>query len=148
MGSQQLKHVDEALLNRPANRPVPKDSTDNGISLLTIIGFMFLTFNSGMAVYRSNGDLVAISFVGFSYVDLVSLFYCLRWYERTSPESPRRQHLKMAVWLLTTMLTAAFSYKVAAIMPFPVQVLVWSMAAATVLGGFYAFFLHQDGTKE
>jgi len=86
--------------------------------------------------------------VGFSYADLVSLFYCLRWYESTPPESPRREHLKMAVWLLTMMLTAAFSYKVAAIMPFPVQVLVWSMAGATVLGGFYAFFLHREGTKE
>ena len=43
-----------------------------------------------------------------------------------------------------TMLTAVFSYKVAAIMPLPVQVLVWAMAAATVLGGFYAFFLHSD----
>jgi len=148
MSSQQLKHVDEALLDRPGKQPAPKDTKDHGISLLTIIGFMFLTFNSGMAVYRSNGDLGAISFVGFSYVDLVSLFYCLRWYESTPPESPRREHLKMAVWLLTTMLTAAFSYKVAAIMPFPVQVLVWSMAGATVLGGFYAFFMHREGTKE
>jgi len=25
---------------------------------------------------------------------------------------------------------------------------VWSMAGATVLGGFYAFFLHREGTKE
>jgi len=148
MSSHQLKHVDEALLNRPGNWPVPKETKDHGTSLLTIIGFIFLTFNSGMAVYQSNGDLGAISFVGFSYADLVSLFYCLRWYESTPPESPRREHLKMAVWLLTTMLTAAFSYKVAAIMPFPVQVLVWSMAGATVLGGFYAFFLHREGTKE
>jgi hypothetical protein len=147
MGSQQLKLVDEALLKRPANKPVAKDSRDHGTSVLTIIGLIFLTFNSGMAVYRSNGDTGAIFFVGFSYVDLVSLFYCLRLYESTPPESSHREHLKMAVWLLTTMLTAAFSYKVAAIMPFPVQVLVWSMAGATVLGGFYAFFLHQEGTK-
>ncbi|CAL5023155.1 unnamed protein product [Urochloa decumbens] len=148
MSSEQLKLVDEeALLKHPANRPAPRNSTDHGIPLLMVIGFMFLTFNSGMAVYRSNGDLGAIFFVAFSYVDLVSLFYCLRWYESTPPESTRREHLKMAVWLQTTMLTAAFSYKVAAIMPFPVQVLVWSMASTTVLGGFYAFFLHREGTK-
>ena len=108
---------------------------------------MFLTFNSGMAVYRSNGDLGAIFFVAFSYMDLVSLFYCLRWYESTPPDSQRREHLKMAVWLLTTMLTAAFSYKVAEIMPFPVQVLVWAVAGLTVLGGFYALFLHREETK-
>jgi hypothetical protein len=133
------KPVDhEALLGRHhENLPVPNKSKDHGISLLTVMGFLFLTFNSGMAVYRSNGDYGAIAFVAFSYLDLVSLFYCLRLYERTTPESPRREHLKMAVWLLTTMLTAAFSYKVAVIMPFPVQ----------VLGGFYAFFLHREETK-
>ncbi|RLN09155.1 hypothetical protein C2845_PM11G00070 [Panicum miliaceum] len=147
MRSGQPKHVDEAQLKYPENRPTPKDRKGHEIPWLTVVGFLFLTFNSGMAVYRSNGDLGAIFFVAFSYMDLVSLFYCLRWYESTPPESRRREHLKMAVWLQTTMLTAAFSYKVAAIMPFPVQVLVWSMAGTTVLGGFYAFFLHREGTK-
>ena len=138
----------EALLGQHhENLPMPNKSKDHGISLLTRTGFLFLTVNSGMAVYRSNGDFGAIAFVAFSYLDLVLLFYCLQWYERTTPESPRREHLKMAVWLLTTMLTAAFSYKVAAIMLFPVQVLVWAMAGATVLGGFYAFFLHREETK-
>jgi len=31
-------------------------------------------------------------------------------------------------------------------MPLPVQVLVWAMAGATVLGGFYAFFIHREKT--
>ncbi|CAL4889174.1 unnamed protein product [Urochloa decumbens] len=144
---QQKKFMDEALLEQPPIRPAPEDREGHGPSVLTLLGFGFLTFNSVMAVYRSNGDVAAISFVGFSYLDLVMLFFCLRWYERTPEESPRREHLKMAVWLLTTMLTAAFSYKVAAIMPFPVQVLVWAMAGVTVLGGFYAFFLHREGIK-
>jgi hypothetical protein len=115
--------------------------------LLTVAGFLFLTFNSAMALYRSNGDVGDISFVVFSYLDLVLLFCLLRQYERTAAESPRREHIRMAVWLLTTMLTTAFSYKVAAVMPFPVQVLVWAMAGATVLGGFYAFFLLGKRTK-
>uniref|UniRef100_J3LAW2 Uncharacterized protein n=1 Tax=Oryza brachyantha TaxID=4533 RepID=J3LAW2_ORYBR len=118
-----------------------------GFSLLTVAGFAFLTFNSVMAVRRSAGDLATISFVGFSYVDLVSLFYCLRLFEKTPAESPRRHRIKTAVWLLTTMLTAVFSYKVAAIMPFPAQVLVWAMAGATVVGGFYGFFLRSDDQK-
>jgi len=147
MGSEKLKHVDEALLEHCEKQTSKEDDKSPGPSLFTGVGFMFLTFNSGMAVYRSNGDLGAICFVGFSYLDLVLLFFCLSWYERTPPESPQREHLKMAVWLLTTMLTAAFSYKVAAIMPFPVQVLVWIMASVTILGGFYAFFLHREGTK-
>lgn len=143
MSSEQ----DEALLKQVESQPAPKNHEGRCPSLFTVAGFSFLTFNSAMAVYRSDGDVGAISFVVFSYLDLVLLFYFLRRYERTAPESPRREHIKMIVWLLTTMLTTAFSYKVAAVMPFPVQVLVWAMAAATVLGGFYAFFLLGEGTK-
>ncbi|KAG8070313.1 hypothetical protein GUJ93_ZPchr0006g44642 [Zizania palustris] len=144
-----IPSMEEAQLEQPLREhlPVPeqqRDAASAGISLLTAIGFAFLTFNSVMAVYRSEGDVAAISFVVFSYLVLVLLFVCLRMFERTPPESPRREHIKTAVWLLTTMLTVAFSYKVAALMPFPVQVLVWAMAAVTVLGGFYAFFLLSD----
>ncbi|CAL4889177.1 unnamed protein product [Urochloa decumbens] len=139
--------MDEVLLKEPVKQPAQEDHDGHWPSLLTVVGFVFLTFNSVMAVYRSNGDMWAISFVVFSYLDLVVLSYFLRQFERTPPESPRREHIKMVVWLLTTMLTAAFSYKVAEIMPLPVQVLVWAMAGVTVLGGFYAFFLHREGTK-
>jgi hypothetical protein len=116
-----------------------------GFSWLTALGFAFLTFNSGMGIYRSNGDAAAVAFVAFSYIDLVLLFCCLRWFETAAPGSPARGKLKVAVWVLTTLLTIVFSYKVAAIMPFAVQILVWGMAGATVLGGFYAFFLHAEG---
>ncbi|KAJ1255908.1 hypothetical protein BS78_K138200 [Paspalum vaginatum] len=136
----QVQFMDEALIEHPA----PEDRSGAWPSLMTITGFGFLTINSFMAVYRSNGDVGTISFVMFSYFDLVLLFFCLRQYERTPPESLRREHIKMAVWLLTTLLTAAFSYKVAEIMPLPVQVLVWAMAGATVVGGFYAFFIHEE----
>ncbi|KAF8652124.1 hypothetical protein HU200_063074 [Digitaria exilis] len=116
-----------------------------GFGWLTALGFLFLTFNSGMAIYRSNGDPAAVGFVAFSYIDLVLLFCCLRWFENAAPGSPARGKLKVAVWVLTTLLTIVFSYKVATIMPMAVQILVWGMAAATVLGGFYAFFLHREG---
>ncbi|OEL16951.1 hypothetical protein BAE44_0022030 [Dichanthelium oligosanthes] len=139
--------MDEVLLEEPANQAALKNHDGHWPSLLTVAGFVFLTFNSVMVVYRSNGDMGAISFVVFSYLDLVALFYFLRQFERTPAESPRREHIKMAVWLLTTMLTTAFSYKVAEVMPLPVQVVVWAMAGVTVLGGFYAFFLHREATK-
>ena len=139
--------LDRPLRDQPPPPPQMDREDDDGhqgLSLLTVFGFVFLTFNSVMAVYRSNRDFWAISFVVFSYLVLVLLFYCLRQYEKERPESPRRERLKVAVWLLTTMLTAVFSYKVAAIMPFPVQVLVWAMAGATVLGGFYGFFVYTE----
>ena len=135
----------EALLPPPANPRRETNRDDGGFSWLTLLGFSFLTFNSGMAIYRSDGDVYAVAFVVFSYLDLVLLFYCLRQFEKADPNSPAREKLKMAVWILTTLLTVVFSHKVAAIMPLPVQVLVWAMAGATVLGGFYAFFLHREG---
>lgn len=113
-------------------------------SWLTALGFAFLTFNSGMAVYRSNGDAGSVIFVAVSYLDLVALFSCLRLYERLDRHSPRRERIKAAVWALTTLLTVMFTYKVAEVMPLAVKVLVWAMAAATTCGGFYTFFIHDD----
>jgi len=113
-------------------------------SWLTALGFVFLTFNSGMAVYRSNRDAGSVLFVAVSYLDLVALFACLRLYERLDRHSPRRERIKAAVWALTTLLTVMFTYKVAEVMPLAVKLLVWAMAAATTFGGFYAFFVHND----
>lgn len=112
------------------------------------MGFVFLTFNSGMAIHRSQGDAGSVAFVAVSYLDLLSLFYCLRLYEKSPHNSSQRQIIKVIVWSLTTVLTVMFSYKVAALMPLPVAVIVWAMASATILGGFYAFFVHQEETQE
>jgi hypothetical protein len=114
-----------------------------GFPWLPAMGFVFLTFNSAVAIHRSNGDMSAVAFVASSYVDLLILFFCLRWFERAPPGSANRRWLKVAFWVLTTALTLLFSHKVAAIMPEAVKVLVWLMASATVLGGSYAFFLQR-----
>lgn len=111
---------------------------------LTVAGFTFLTFNSGMAIRRSGGERGAVAFVAFSYLDLILLFACLKWFETAAPGSAARPRLKVAVWTLTTALTVLFSAKVAAVVPAAVAVLVWVMAFATVAGGFYAFFLYSD----
>uniref|UniRef100_M8C664 Uncharacterized protein n=1 Tax=Aegilops tauschii TaxID=37682 RepID=M8C664_AEGTA len=95
-------------------------------SWLTALGFVFLTFNSGMAVYRSNGDAGSVIFVAVSYLDLVALFACLRLYERLDRHSPRRERIKAAVWALTTLLTVMFTYKVAEVMPLAVK-LLWEL---------------------
>ncbi|CAN6201262.1 unnamed protein product [Urochloa humidicola] len=115
-----------------------------GFSWLTALGFAFLTFNSAMAIYRSDGERGAVVFVVASYLDLVLLFVCLRLFERTPRDSPRREWLKASVWALTTLLTVMFSHKVAAIMPPLVAGVVWVMAFTTIGGGFYAFFIHKD----
>ncbi|KAJ1276793.1 hypothetical protein BS78_05G242400 [Paspalum vaginatum] len=105
--------------------------------LLVALGFLLLiTFNSTMVIYRScrQQDGGAVGFVAFSYLDLLLLLGCLRWSERAHPGSATtRDCLKMAVVCLLTLAFACFScsYKVAS-------------AITAVLGGFYAFFSHED----
>ncbi|CAN6237562.1 unnamed protein product [Urochloa humidicola] len=112
--------------------------------LPAFLGFFFLTLNSAAAIVRSRGDAAAVAFVGFTYADLVALFLCLRMYERAAAGSSARSWLKVAVWVLTTLLTLAFSGKVAAAMPPAVAVVVWVVAFATVAGGFVAFFVCKE----
>ncbi|CAO2037683.1 unnamed protein product [Urochloa humidicola] len=112
--------------------------------LPTFLAFLLLTFNSAMAIARSQGDTMAIAFVGFCYGDLVALFICLKMYESARAGSAKRKWLKIVVWVLTTLLTFAFSYKVAAVMPAPAAVLVWLMSFASVSGGFIAFFVYNE----
>ncbi|AQK91217.1 hypothetical protein Zm00014a_026878 [Zea mays] len=103
---------------------------------LPSLGFAFLSFNCGMAVYRSWDDPYAVAFVLAAYAALVLLFRCLHLLERR-----RDQRLKLAVWGLSTLLTLMFSYKIAAVMPPWAQLLVWGMGILTVVAGFYAFFV-------
>ncbi|TVU33053.1 hypothetical protein EJB05_24869, partial [Eragrostis curvula] len=97
--------VDEAtaaLLQQPAKAPECEHVA--GFSWLTALGFAFLTFNSAMVVYQENAARGAIAFVASCFIYLVLFFCCLRWYERTAPGSARRERLKIAMWLLATML--------------------------------------------
>ncbi|CAO1943856.1 unnamed protein product [Urochloa humidicola] len=119
-------------------------SADRSTPWLTLLGFALLTFNSVMAICRSQGDLQDVALLGFSYVDLVLLFVWLRWYERPPADSWTRKGLKVAVWSLTTLLTIAFGYRVATVMPLPMAVFIWLMAVATLCGGFYAFLVQRE----
>ncbi|KAJ3709053.1 hypothetical protein LUZ61_012758 [Rhynchospora tenuis] len=112
---------------------------------LSKFGLIVLTVNSVLAVYRSIGDKGSISFILFSYIDLLLLFWCLHLSEHTSATNATdRDRIKAAVWFLATILTVMFSWKVAAIMPPHVAVFVWLLASGTSVGGFYAIFLHKE----
>ncbi|URE01469.1 hypothetical protein MUK42_20539 [Musa troglodytarum] len=118
----------------------------NDTQWLPALGLAFLTYNSAAAVYRSIDEPWAVAFVVVAYVDLLLLFWCLRKFERCfeAGSAADRPRLKAAVWCLATLLTLMFSYKVAVIMPLPVAVMVWSMAATVCLGGFWALFLCEE----
>lgn len=108
-------------------------------SLITKIGFAVLACNSVLAIHKSRGDAGSVAFVLAADAALVLLFLCLRRFERAGCGGGRRT--KAAVWALTTLLTAMFASRVAPLMPPAVAALVWALAAVTVAGGFWAFFL-------
>ncbi|KAJ1687907.1 hypothetical protein LUZ63_019297 [Rhynchospora breviuscula] len=111
---------------------------------LPVAGLIFLLINSCVAIYRSREDPWSIAYILVSLVDLVVLFYILRVFERTPRDSSLRGKLKAAVWFLTTLLTVMFSYRIGAVVPPAIAITAWSMAVATILGGYYAFFIYKE----
>ncbi|CAL5050975.1 unnamed protein product [Urochloa decumbens] len=109
--------------------------------LLTKLCLAVLTCNSALALYRSRHDRRSAAFVAGANGALVLLGYFLRRFERRD-EGDDRRGTKAAVWLLTTLLTAMFSFRVAAVMPPAVGSVVYLMAAATVGAGFWALVLN------
>ncbi|EAZ30904.1 hypothetical protein OsJ_14981 [Oryza sativa Japonica Group] len=89
----------------------------------------------------SHGDIAGIAFVATSYLSLLLLFWCLQQYERAPANSPAKSRSKAGVWFSSSLLTVVFSWRVSALMPWPVAAAVWLMAASTVVGGFYTLFL-------
>ena len=113
------------------------------------MGFLF-TFNSGMTIYHPQGDVQSVAVAVFSYLDLILLIVCLGSYEREAARSSTRQRLKAAVWILTTLLVAAFCYRVTAMvwMPLPMAALVWAMAFVTITGSIYhALLAHPESSS-
>ncbi|RLN12118.1 hypothetical protein C2845_PM09G03180 [Panicum miliaceum] len=114
----------------------------------TLLGFVLLTGSSAMAILRSRpGDTAATAaFVAASYAALLLLFYSLRRFETAPPGSAGiRRRARIGVWLTTTLLTAMFSWRVAAVVPWPVADGVWLIGGSTAIGGFYVLFLLPTG---
>ena len=104
-------------------------------------GFLLLTGNSMVAIHRSRGDAAAVAFVVASNASLLVLFCCLSWFEAVPAGSAAKARARVGVWLATTLLTAMFSWRVAALLPGLMAASVWFMAVCTVVGGFYTLFI-------
>ncbi|KAF8697626.1 hypothetical protein HU200_035814 [Digitaria exilis] len=110
-------------------------------SATTALAFLILTGSSITAIHRSQYDAATTAFVAASYACLVLLFCFLRRFEAAPPGSPARGRARAGVWLATAALTAMFSWRVAALVPWHVAAGVWLLGGSTVVGGFYALFL-------
>ncbi|GJM94793.1 hypothetical protein PR202_ga11472 [Eleusine coracana subsp. coracana] len=108
------------------------------LALLAFVAYSFLH-----TVYRVRHDPRDLAFVAGSYAVLGALFLCLRHAERLTPDSPagERRRVHAAVWVLTTVLSLAFAYRVAALMPPALAVIVWAMTTIVVLAGLFMLVL-------
>ncbi|OEL14156.1 hypothetical protein BAE44_0024825 [Dichanthelium oligosanthes] len=136
-----LKPSSDAHLDPAAPPATPRKRR---LSWLTVAILLGLAVNLALCVRRVGDDRRAVAFVGFSHINLLLLFGAIRRFELSPHGSPARGRARLAVWLLTTTLTAAFTWKIGAMLPLSLAIAVWIMAAATVLGGFYMLFLHGE----
>ncbi|CAN6202557.1 unnamed protein product [Urochloa humidicola] len=106
-------------------------------------GVVVLTVTCATAIYRAAtaGDFGSVAFVVVCYGALLLLLRSLRSYELAPPEAAaERERLRLRVWALCTLLTGLFAWKVAGVVPLPLAVGVWAVAAATSAGGFLLLF--------
>ncbi|CAN6164720.1 unnamed protein product [Urochloa humidicola] len=106
------------------------ENRNRGNTWVAGAGLGLLTINSGLAIYRARADPASILFVSVSYATLLLLFAFLRAYER-APTGERARRARV-VWPLSTLLTMAFAWKVAAVMPSAVPAaVVWGLGVMT-----------------
>ncbi|OAY71454.1 uncharacterized protein LOC109719547 [Ananas comosus] len=97
-----------------------------------------------LLAYVSANSSAARLFACASFLILRLLHICICLYEAAPHGSPRRGIIRAAVWSLSTLLTAMFSYCIAETLPLPVAVVVWCAGAATVTFGFYLLFVYNN----
>jgi hypothetical protein len=131
----------------PASPPPATPRRDRRRPWSTLAILAGLAVNLALCVRRVGGgeDRGALVFVGFSHLNLLLLFGAIRRFEASPADgSPARGRARLAVWLLTATLTAAFTWRIGEMVPLRFAAAAWVVAAATVLGGFYMLFLHGD----
>ncbi|XP_020104867.1 uncharacterized protein LOC109721589 [Ananas comosus] len=107
-----------------------------------------------LLAYVSANSSAARLFACVSFLTLLLLRICIHLHEAAPHGSPRRRSIRAAVWSLSTLLTAMFSYRVAETLPLPMVVVVWCTGAATLrrrsrqlwINAAWIIF-HERGTK-
>ncbi|KAF3326897.1 hypothetical protein FCM35_KLT08527 [Carex littledalei] len=117
---------------------------------LSTISFLFLTYNAVQSIYRSIAKPWDLAFVISCYAELTLLHVCLKIRENLSTDAPieHKHRLKIAVWILISLLTTTVAYRVAQIMPLSLKIVIWGMSGSVIVAGFYAFFIFDKDVKE
>lgn len=96
---------------------------------LQVTVFLFLTVNSGMAMYLSWGDAGDISFL-------------IMRFQAAPPNSKRREQLKVYVWMPAVSLAIGFAYQTIGSTAKPslqLTLLLWAIPAGTGISVFIIF---------
>ncbi|KAJ3701886.1 hypothetical protein LUZ61_005591 [Rhynchospora tenuis] len=123
--------------------PADYNLIDFTFTWLPHVSLVFLSFNSSIAIYQSGGDFWSIVSVLVSVVTLVFLAFTFGIFALPACDSSLRGKLKAAVWILTTLLTIMFLYPNGVVPP-AIAITAWSMAVATILGGYYEFYIYKE----
>ncbi|KAJ4794848.1 hypothetical protein LUZ62_046094 [Rhynchospora pubera] len=128
---------------QPESEPVSQQHNNSRFAFFPIIAFLYLSYNFGLAAYRSRSNPWDLAFIISCYVELILLFLCLKKHENLAADAPTecRYRLKVVVWILCTLLTFTFAWRISQIMPWYLNVIIWAMSASVILVEFYFFFL-------
>ncbi|CAL9102201.1 unnamed protein product [Musa textilis] len=132
--------------SRPAAPPDGDVCSSLLCSLVNKSALLYLSINVIVSAYHSRSTPSTLTFLLFSYFDLLSLFFCLRRFERLGPGSSpeKKARMKAAIWLLTTALNLALAWRVSETVPWQLAAAVWALAGCVAVGGFYGFFLYKE----
>ncbi|KAL6608317.1 hypothetical protein ACP70R_041380 [Stipagrostis hirtigluma subsp. patula] len=113
---------------------------------LRAAALVLVAYSLAAAAWRARREPRDLAFVAGAGAALGALLLCLRRAERLTPASPAGEwrRVRAAVWALTTALSCAFAYRVAAVMPPALAAVVWCMTALVVLAGFFMLVLCTD----
>ncbi|CAN6358741.1 unnamed protein product [Urochloa humidicola] len=131
---------------QPVMSPIPARLQRAFGHCLRFAAAILVCYNFVSTAWRVRHDPRELAFIAAAGSLLAALLACLRRAERLSPDSPagERRRVQAAVWSISTLLSCAFAYRVAAIMPPLLAALVWSMTVVVVLAGLFLLVLCGD----
>lgn len=113
---------------------------------LRVAAAVVVSYSLAVTAWRVRHEPQDLAFVAVASSLLAALLVCLRRAERLTLDSPagERRRVQAALWALSTALSCAFAYRVAAVMPPPLAVIVWCMTAFVALTGLCLLVLCKD----
>ncbi|CAN6326870.1 unnamed protein product [Urochloa humidicola] len=115
---------------------------------LRLAAAILVFYNFAATAWRVRHEPRELAFVAAAGSLLAALLACLRRAERLAPDpdapAGERRRVQAAVWAISTALSCAFAYRVAAIMPPLLAAIVWFMTAFVVLVGLFLLVLCGD----